>query len=176
MKNKIYLFALLVIGNLISSCEKNDLEYENDFKNSSKTWLDFKESSNNSYKYVVRGGSVFINFGWETTITVLKGKVAQRHFKYTSTEGLADNIPQEELEWIENENEINSHEQTSAAYAWTLDEIYEKAEQEWLVKRKNAKSYFEAENNGLLSSCGYVEDGCMDDCFIGINIKSIEAL
>lgn len=176
MKSKIYFVLLLVIGNLMSSCEKNDLEYENDFKNSRNAWLDFKESSNDSYKYVVPGGSLLVRYGWETTITVSHGKVTERHFRYTSTEGLPDNIPQEELEWTENESEINSHEHTSAANAWTLDEIYDKAQQEWLINREDAKTYLEVKNNGLISSCGYVKNGCMDDCFIGINIKSIEAL
>jgi hypothetical protein len=37
------------------------------------------------------------------------------------------------------------------------------------LKRK----YFEAETDGLLSSCGYVEDGCQDDCFVGIHIAGI---
>jgi hypothetical protein len=55
-----------------------------------------------------------------------------------------------------------------------LDEIYEKARSNWLKKRGNAKTYFEAKNDGLISSCGYAEDGCQDDCFNGINITSIE--
>ena len=56
----------------------------------------------------------------------------------------------------------------------TFDQIYEKARTEWLVKRENATTYFEAENNGLISKCGYVDDGCQDDCFIGIQISSIK--
>ena len=64
MKCRIYFITFLLIGNLISSCEKNDLEYENEFENSRNAWLDFKESSNNSYKYVVPGGSVLISYGW----------------------------------------------------------------------------------------------------------------
>jgi len=43
-------------------------------------------------------------------------------------------------------------------------------------KRKDASVYFEAKNNGMISSCGYVQDGCMDDCFNGINIASIGLL
>jgi hypothetical protein len=121
----------------------------------------------------VSGGSVFTTYGWETTITVSNGIIIQRDFTYT---GNPENIPEDKLEWTENENEINSHEYSSAADALTLDEIYNKAEQEWLIKRKNATSYFESENNRLISTCGYVENGCMDDCFVGITIKSIEAL
>src|SRR5690606_41728013 len=112
MKAKIYFLLLLVIGNLMSSCEKDDLEYENEFDSSRNAWLDFRESSNNSYRYVVPGGSVLVSYGWETTITVTNGKVTQRHFRYTHTERMPDNFPQEELEWTENENEINNHEHT----------------------------------------------------------------
>lgn len=174
MKNKIYFITLLLIGSLISSCSSDDeLNYQNDFENSQNAWLNFKESSNNFYKYTVSGGSVFTTYGWETTITVSNGIIIQRDFTYT---GNPENIPEDKLEWTENENEINSHEYSSAADALTLDEIYNKAEQEWLIKRDNAKTYFETKNNGLISLCGYVENGCMDDCFVGITIKSIEAL
>ena len=65
---------------------------------------------------------------------------------------------------------------SNAADALTLDEIYSKAKNEWLVKRKNVTNYFEAKNDGLISTCGYVEKGCVDDCFAGITIKSIQSL
>lgn len=176
MKSRIYLITVLLIGNLMASCEKSDLEYEDDFQNSRNAFLDFKESSNNSYKYVVLGGSVFTSYGWETTITVSNGTITERHFRYTSNTELPDTIPEEEVEWTENEGEINNREFTGAAEALTLDELYDKAQKQWLLKRDNAKVYFEAENNGLMSTCGYVEEGCMDDCFNGITIKSIQEL
>lgn len=75
MKSRFYFIALLIFGSVLSSCEKDDLEYQNEFENSRKAMLDFKESSNNSCKYVVPGGSVLDNFGWETTLTVTHGKV-----------------------------------------------------------------------------------------------------
>lgn len=172
MKEKICLLTLLFIGVMLTSCKKSDMNFENDFEKSNKEWLIFKEISNNSYSYMVTG-STWTGSAWETVITVTNGKITQRHFKFTSVEGLV-NVPQEALEWTENENEINSHD--SADEALTLDQIYDKARNEWLIKRKNAKPYFETNNNGLISSCGYVEDGCMDDCFIGIKIAHIESL
>ncbi|KGL62435.1 hypothetical protein [Polaribacter sp. Hel1_85] len=176
MKNNTYLIILFLTGILTSSCESNDLDYQNDFEISKEAWLNFKESSNDSYKYEVHRGSVFTPYGWVTMITVLNGEIIERHFKYTS--GAEDYVPSDELEWTENQNEINSleNENKSAFYALTLDELYEKSEQEWLIKRKDATSYFESENNGLISTCGYVEDGCMDDCFNGVIIKNIVAL
>jgi len=173
MKKIQCYYALLLIGILLTSCEKSNLNYENSFESSYQEWLSFKKTSGNSYHYVVTGGSVF-GPGWQTDITVTHGKVTQRHFKFTSVTGLG-NIPSEALEWTENENEINSHT-TSGAEVLTLDQVYEKARTEWLIKRKDAKAYFETKNNGLISTCGYVPDGCMDDCFVGINIAAIGSL
>src|SRR5690606_27029376 len=102
--------------------------------------------------------------------------VTQRHFKYTGSEEWLEQISPDKAEWIENEDEINSHQQGSAAKAITLDEVYETAKNNWLVKRENAKIYFENKNDGMISTCGYIEDGCQDDCFTGITIEYIEAL
>lgn len=174
MKNAIYFITILFISSLIFSCSSDDdLNYQNDFENSQNAWLNFKQSSNDSYKYVVSGGSVFMNYGWETTITVSNGIIIQRDFTFT---GNPENIPEDQIGWTENMNEINSHEHTGAAHALTLDDIYIKAKNDWLIKRKNSTAYFETENNGLISECGYVENGCMDDCFNGIIIKSIDIL
>jgi hypothetical protein len=79
------------------------------------------------------------------------------------------------MAWTENENEINTHREMAAA-AITLDEVYEKARTEWLIKRKDVNVYFETKNNGMISSCGYVNKGCMDDCFNGIRIAYIQPL
>jgi len=175
MKIKLCLFSLLFVSFAFTSCKKSDFRYQNDFEKSYKEWMSFKETSGNSYRYQVSGGS-WTGIGWQTTITVREGKVVQRDFKYLIPDKWQGNIPEDQKEWTENENEINSHENTSAAAAVTLDEIYEKARTEWLKKRSNAKTYFEAKNNGLISSCGYIEDGCQDDCFNGIGISFIESL
>ncbi|HEY5591568.1 MAG TPA: hypothetical protein VIK55_11185 [Paludibacter sp.] len=167
------IYALLLIGTLFTSCEKSNLNYQNSFDSSYQEWLSFKQTSGNSYHYVVPGGSVF-GPASQTDITVTNGKVTQRHFKYTTLTGL-ENIPVEALEWTENENEINSHPNFGAE-ALTLVQIYEKARTEWLIKRKDVSVYFEANNNGMISSCGYVPDGCMDDCFRGITISSVGLL
>jgi hypothetical protein len=174
MKNNIYIFAFLFLGSIISACESDDLYHQNDFKSSQKAWLEFKEMTNNSYKYTAVLGS-WIGLSWETTITVFNGEIIERHFKYIMTDALSDHFPEDELEWIENENEIGIHKNLGAE-PLTLDQIYIKAEKEWLQKSDNYKTYFETENNGLISICGYVENGCMDHCFVGIHINSIESL
>ncbi len=132
----------------------------------------------NSYTYTVTYTVVFgswAGFSWETTLTVTDGSITKRHFKYTTLpEDLSEEIPEEELEWTENESELGSHQ--NGAEPMTLDEVYTKAQQEWLVERENAETYFERENNGMISTCGYVENNCVDDCFMGIKIDRIEAL
>ncbi len=169
------IFYLLILSSLtLSSCSsEDDINYSEDFAKSKKAWLKFKEHFGNSYEYTVQLSSwAWERYSQETTIKVVGGKIVQRRFKYV---GHIENVPKEELlEWTENENEINTHNQGAAPL--TLDEIYEKAEKEWLVKKENVTTYFEAKNDGLISSCGYVPKGCMDDCFRGIHIKDIKGL
>ncbi len=168
------IFYLLIFSSLIlNSCSsEDDINYSEDFEKSKNAWLKFKEHFGNSYEYTVQRGSWANRYSEETTIKVVGGKVVQRHFKYV---GRIEDVPKEELlEWTENENKMNTHNR--GAYPFTLDEIYEKAEKEWLVKRENVSTYFEAKNEGLISSCGYVPDGCADDCFRGISIKEIKGL
>jgi hypothetical protein len=179
MKNRIYLIALLFAGCLISSCESDetsndDITYQNEFEKSKDALRDFKNETHNSYEYTVVSSS-WIGVAWETTIVVSKGKVNHRLFKFTNTTGIGANFPKEELEWTESGSEIGSHKNYAAAVL-TLDQIYIKAQEEWLKEKDDVKTYFETENNGLISTCGYVENGCQDDCFRGIHIKSIKAL
>lgn len=164
---------MLINISLFSCSSDDDLNYQSDFEKSKNTWTDFKASSNNSYQYVVTGSSFLIPNRWETTITISNGVVIQRDFEYL---GAPEYFPKAELKWTENENEINSHQNSFAASPLTLDEIYAKAENDWLIKRKNTTTYFETKNNGLISTCGYDTKGCMDDCFTGITIKSITSL
>jgi len=172
MKPKLFLSLLCLIA-LFISCKKENFENKKDLEKSYQQWLNFKTTSGNSYQYTVGGGS-WTGIGWQTVITVNDGKVAKRDFKYILPADWNGNIPDDKKQWTENENEINSHTNTVAAEAITLDGIYEKARTYWLKKRSNAKTYFEAKNNGLISWCGYIEDGCQDDCFNGITIIHIE--
>lgn len=163
------MFCVLATSFVFSACSSDDdFEHEDNFKKSRNAWTDFKKQSNNSYKYVVVG-STWIGYSWETGITVKDGKVVERDFK-TFKDG------KEEGSWIELEAELNNHVETPAAATITLDEVYQKAQTDWLKTRKNTETFFETKNNGMISTCGYTENGCADDCFRGIYIKSIEVL
>jgi len=172
MKNNYYiLIILLLITGTFTACKK--IAYDSKFDKSYQKWLDFKKSANNSYRYETLTSS-WTGYSTKSTITVRAGKVVGRSYLAQSIADQQTNAIKVEEEWTEDEGNLNSHPRGFNTI--TLDEIYQKAKNDWLLKRKDAKTYFETENNGMLSSCGYVSNGCMDDCFTGIYISSIVAL
>ena len=173
MKQGQIIISLLFFGLLFSSCKK--IENANSFEKSYQEWLSFKKTSRNSYHYTVLRSS-WIGLSWQTIIVVKGGKVIQRSYKVIVANGMMVDIPEDEREWVENDTEVNTHENTPASNAFTLDRIYDEARNNWLKKRSNSTTYFETKNNGLISSCGYSDNDCVDDCFTGINIISIEQL
>ncbi|WP_147243401.1 hypothetical protein [Chitinophaga flava] len=171
MKN-VYLFVLMLTGILFVSCKKDKIAYDNDFKKSYDAWMNFKASSNNTYRYGVSFAS-WTGSSSVTVITVKEGKVIMRSYVAKDRDPGSNQVVTKE-EWTEDESSIGSH---GAGFSMlTLDEIYKKAKDEWLIKRDNANSYFEAQNNGMISRCGYVEKTCADDCSIGVNIIFIEKI
>jgi len=175
MKHSGTLTRLLLICTLLAACKKSNLNFQDDFEKSYHTWLDFKQKYANWYDYEVVTSS-WTGVSSQTIITVKDGKVVQRYFKLFVPTGYQVTIPPDKMEWTETESQIDTHPNGGAAAPLTLDQVYEKARTEWLPKRANAKTYFEAKNDGMISSCGYVEDGCQDDCFIGITIAFIHTL
>lgn len=162
-------FAFLLLAITPLGCRKDGIEYRGKFEESEAVWTSFRVSSSNTYKYVVNVSS-WVGTRAETTILVRNGIVEGRQFRLTE---LSQQTGEEVLaaEWVENEANLNSHEQ--GAPARNLDEVYSIAKNDWLLKRSDATTYFEAANNGMLSTAGYVPTGCMDDCFTGIHISFI---
>lgn len=173
------VLLLLVITLTIISCKKDGISHQNEFDKSYKAWLSFKQSSNNSYTYVVNWGS-WTGYGSETTLKIVNGVIVSRQFtshQLVYPQGGGKPTNEMMTTWTETGSAVNTHDRNEgAADAITLDEVYEKAKSVWLKadKKENAV-YFEADNNGLISSCGFVPEGCQDDCFSGITITSIKA-
>lgn len=165
----IFLFALA-----FASCKKETISHAGDYNSSYQAWAAFKDSSHNSYRYMVTDGS-WTGYGTETLITVREGKVVGRSFVSKQIDRNGTAVVTTILEeWTESEDQLSTHDK--GADPVTLDKIYEKAQQDWLQKRENASIYFETRNNGMISLCGYVPDGCQDDCLRGITIGFIEAI
>lgn len=186
------------------ACDKESMNYGRDFDRSFDAWKEFKKSSDNSYQYTVTAGT-WAGASWSTELVIIKGQITERRFTYTAfydirrpaggwdeesrnkilatiklsaaefetkTGKKLDDV----LEWTETGADLGKAVDTSAAPLRTLDQIYEIARTEWLIKRKDAQVYFEAKNSGMISSAGYVPDGCQDDCFSGISISEIKRL
>lgn len=205
MTYKILLWALLTLS-LFSGCRKDDFSYANEFDRSFDKWQAFKKSSNNSYKYTLTGyswiasswqttltvkegkvvardfyykiyeGILRPESGWSTKEVdqILKNRKTTKEdfFKETGIDFL------ETLQWIEKSGELGTKptHYSSASPLYTLDDIYEKAKSDWLKYRENASITFKTENKGMISAVGYGMKGCMDDCFNGVWIESIEAI
>jgi hypothetical protein len=170
MKKLLPILTLIII--CLSACKKDEVHTRLD--DSYKAWSAFKSSSANSYTYTAFSGSVFGGYR-ETKFTIVAGKITKREFlsghNLPNTDSLTVN-----KQWVEDSTHLGTHG-SEAHELLTLDEVYSKAKKEWLsVNKKDNDVYFEANNNGMISSAGYVPKGCMDDCFNGINIKAITAL
>lgn len=196
MHRLLYFLFLTVI---LFGCSKDELEYQNEFDKSYKAWLQYKQN-NKSYSYTAKTTS-WIGTTTHTTITVENNQVSKRDFKYARIGGKT--IPEngwtkqlaiealkeigytenemsssfgneiiDKLQWVENKEDLGKN--GNAEQLMTLEQIYDKAKNDWITKRPNSQIYFEAKNNGLISTAGYVPDGCMDDCFVGIKIISIQ--
>ena len=173
MKRNAQILLTLLIATIFVACKKDKIENKSDFETSYRAWQKFKVTVKNNYSYTTTIAS-WTGHSSQTTITVLNGKVTRRDYIAKAVRSDQTHAIYIVDEWNENENTLNTHQSGSSTL--TLDQIYELAKNEWLLKRANAKIFFEAKNNGLISSAGYVEDNCADDCFKGINISSIQDL
>jgi hypothetical protein len=168
-------FPLIIVSLLLSSCKKDNIANESEFNKSYNSWLSFKSTSHNTYLYTTNFGSIF-GYGSETRVTVVNGQITSRDFTAVRLRRDGTNKQDTISHWHEDANHINTHP-NDAGESLTLDGVYQKAKTTWLKADKKSNSiYFEAKNNGMISSCGFVPNGCQDDCFNGITIDLITAV
>ena len=170
MKRLFSCMALILVFAL-NSCKKDGIAYGGDYGRSNIAWQEFKSTSGNSYSYQVVTSS-WTGYNTETTITVKQGKITERSYVAKAHDSTGQIIVLQE--WKEDGTQLGTHDNGAALL--TMDEVYAKAKDDWLLKRDNANNYFEAKNNGMISLCGYGMNGCQDDCFNGIKIKYIRGL
>ncbi len=169
MKTKLITFCAIAALFMIASCKQ--INYADEFETSYIAWQKFKKEKNNNYSYSVKTSS-FSGYATNTTLTVENGNVTKRNFTATMSDvssSSSQGIVKET--WLEEGSSLNTHK--NGAPIRTLEEVYSEAKNNWLKKRINAQTYFEAKNQGMISTAGYVEKGCMDDCFVGIYITGI---
>ncbi len=165
------IFSILFLSLIVISCKKSESEVTSRFNESLKRFNEFKQQTGNNYSYTVTISS-WTGFSSSTKITVLNGIVSSR--EYTAATRNDTSLVQL-ASWKETFVNLNSHQE--GAQTLTLVQVYEKAKNEWLTaNKKHNDIYFETKNNGMISLCGYVPDGCQDDCFFGIRISEIKAI
>ncbi len=176
-----FLFLLLVLA----SCSNNDDSDKNkllilstlkgvdglSYNESIEKWTELKRVNGNSYIYQTTLLS-WVGFGNITEIKVEEGKVTTRVYKEFYIDDLTgERIMMSSNSYTESANEIGSNE--NGALPLTVDELYNSCVNDYLiVDQENNSIYFETEISGLMTLCGYVPNGCADDCFRGISINS----
>jgi len=161
-----------VFGNKL---QKKDIANESDYNKSYNAWLSYKKNVHNSYGYTQYYGSVF-GYYTEIKIGVNDGEFISRDLILVKSHLDGTNKGDTLKQWHEDVSSINTHG-VEGGDLLTIDDIYDKSRTVWLKAdvKKNAV-VFEAKNNGLISSCGFIPNECQDDCFNGITITSITPL
>ncbi|WP_409151017.1 hypothetical protein [Sphingobacterium sp. BS-2] len=203
MKNLFSIFSILI---LLFSCSKDEslnIEHESAYKKSLKKWEAFKSENNNSYTYVIETDRIFSTLPSRITLTVENGVLTKRSgykkdlqlVQRPVTGWTAENIREalisanmdkariEEMltadfiagmEWEEDQNNLGKYD--PKGLTMTIDQIYQKAKDTWLVPSKDDEAIFETNNNGIISMVGIRLKPYEDIPFNGVRIVSITAL
>lgn len=203
MKNLLTLISMML---LFFSCSKDNslsIDHESAYKKSLKKWENFKSESNNSYTYVIETYRFFSSPPSRITLTVENGILTKRSgykmdlfavqrpesgwTKENIREALIstnmDNARIEEMltadfianmDWEEDQNNLGKYDPKDLAM--TIDQIYQKAKDTWLVLTKDSEAIFETDNKGIISLVGIKLKPYEDVPFNGVRIVSVTAL
>lgn len=173
---------LLSIGVLLlfMSCEKDkdllaSLKGNSgvSYNESLAKWSLLKDQNGNSYSYAITFTS-WTGYGSVTELLVNDGKVVGRVYEEFNTNeetGERDVIEY----YTETLADLGSHKKGAAVV--TIDELYDSCAKDYLsVDEQQNTIYFDTAENGVMISCGFVPDGCQDDCYTGITINSFKWL
>ena len=173
-----YLIALISLTFTFVSC-KNELSVLTSLKGKSKIsyqesiekWNSLKKANGNSYIYQTTVES-WAGFGSTTELKVVDGKVVSRmhqDFNIDDKSGKRETTNS----YTENENKVGSHK--DGAPPLTIDELYTSCAGKYLVvEAEENMLYFNTDEKGLMTTCGFVPNNCADDCFEGISIDSFQ--
>jgi hypothetical protein len=165
--NHSYNNSLSTLSTLTTLMSENEISY----KESLNKWNELKNDNGNSYTYQTTFLS-WAGFGSTTEFKVIDGKITTRiyHEFRTNDKTGERNIIES---YKEDEDTLGSHEK--GASLLTIDELYSSCASNYLVVDKDKNTiYFKTNINGLMTLCGFVPNGCADDCYVGISIDSFE--
>jgi hypothetical protein len=176
-------FILFLFCNTLLSCSSNDTDRGEitgesgvSYNDSRTMWKELKAQNDETYNYTMSFIS-WSGFGSRTTITVKDGLVSKREYLYF--EQILNEVS--ELEEVEIESYTEAGEEIGSNSEGfdplLIDELYETCISEYLIVNTDENDiYFNTNDAGIISSCGFVEKGCVDDCFIGFRISEFQWL
>ncbi|WP_396601307.1 hypothetical protein [Algibacter sp. R77976] len=163
----------LILALLICTAFSCDQEETSEYNSSLEEWNTLKKQNNDSYTYTTSTSS-WVGYGTNTTLIIQKGTVISRAYEaFQFDESNGSKIITDS--YLETSKDLNTHENGFATL--TMDELYNSCIENYLSVNKNHNTiYFETNNFGILSNCGFVPDNCADDCFRGFRISLFEWL
>jgi len=147
--------------------------YELQRQASLNAWDSLAKHYNYSYQYTV-GFVSWTGYSNQTIITVNKGKVISRKFKETDPNNGVEVSAENTFVYEEDAKSLNTHEQ--GAKARTISELYTNCANHVKMDTATNTVYFTTFDNQIMKTCGYVPNGCADDCFFGIELDKIKWL
>ena len=179
----IVLFFVLAI----LSCGKDDYrpdielsvltelksEYGISYTESLNKWKELKNTNGNSYVYQTTFTS-WTGFGNTTELKIEDGVVISRRYVEFQTDQ-KDGTKTTVYSYEESANELGTH--TKGSLLLSIDDLYETCVKNYLIADPQKNTiFFETDREGLMTLCGFVPDGCADDCYVGVRINSFDWL
>ena len=138
------------------------------FIESRSSWKALKKENGDSYEYTLEILS-FTGHGNRTTMSIENGKVIKRNYLTFFLNPNTGEMEEQEV-YTETGEEVGSN--SEGARPLTIDALYETCASEYLVVDTDKNTvYFDTNSEGVISLCGYVPNGCADDCFQGITFS-----
>lgn len=165
--------TLFILFFLFISCKDDEnLESTNEnisyYDTSVEKWDELKNSNGNSYKYEITSNSVF-GFGVTTKIEVEKGTVITRSYEEFE---INYETGERTITYSYEENSETLGDNNRGVSIFTIDDLYNSCLDKYLIVNSEENTiYFEVDSEGMMNTCGYVPNGCMDDCFFGFRIS-----
>ncbi|MCL3782147.1 hypothetical protein EMN47_17300 [Prolixibacteraceae bacterium JC049] len=183
MKVFYYLLATVLLGTiaLVSCNDTDEIDVTemvflkgaggSSYSSSLENWESLKQKNGSSYVYQTSTYS-WTGYSNTTEVKVLNGKVVERIFVEYQSEGTSK---KKIGSYKEIGDQLGTNEFGTAPI--TIDELYKLCVGKYLSADRDKNTiYFEVETSGLMTLCGFVPDGCMDDCYRGIRITAFKWL
>ncbi len=164
----LFMAGAVLVGLIaLMSCEHDELwQAKKGLKASRRHWEQMKRAKGDSYAYCLTFSS-WLGYGHHTEIRVENGRVTSRSF-YTFRVQTKDTTHV----YTESVADLGTHKEGDPPL--TIDELYDRCARDFLsVDPKQNDIFFETDDTGVLSTCGYMPKGYVEGRLIGIHIAWI---